>query len=238
MTVGGKNSGELGSVLMETILVIPLYIAFFSGIFMLGDLALGRSRLNAGDRFAVWLAGDRHVNQDDDAVKKAASGAFFPKSDFAEGTSLESFSSHKTKVNFYAVVQGAAKLKLALPAWAVNSRKSVLMMFGDSGTSSSGDGDPATSAGGGGADPDRWDKVSLRAREIDGKYTHSVLMRTKYDLRDRPGRVLAQGAPLWYVESHTPYVNKDGVPNDRPNALNVTGVAEYVRNPQFVSWSR
>ena len=238
MTIGGKNSGERGSVLMETILVIPLYIAFLSGIFMLGDLGLGRSRLNAGDRFAVWLAGDRHANKDDAAVKKAASGAFFPKNDFAEGTSLESFSSHKTKVNFYAVVQGAAKLKLALPAWAVNSRKSVLMMFGGSGTSSSGDGDSATSAGGGGADSDRWDKVSLRAREIDGKYTHSVLMRAKYDIRDRSGRELAQGAPLWHIEYRTAYINRDGVPNDRPGALAASGVSEYTRLPQFDSWSR
>ena len=46
-----------GTVLMETLMVIPLFIAFLSGIYLLGDLALGRSRLNAADRFAVWLSG-------------------------------------------------------------------------------------------------------------------------------------------------------------------------------------
>ena len=54
-------SGALGSVLMETILVIPLYIAFLSGIFLLGDLGLGRNHLTAADRFGVWLSGTRHV---------------------------------------------------------------------------------------------------------------------------------------------------------------------------------
>ena len=37
MTMLKKMMAERGSVLMETILVIPLYIAFFSGIYLLGD---------------------------------------------------------------------------------------------------------------------------------------------------------------------------------------------------------
>ena len=223
MTVGGKTGGERGSVLMETILVIPLYIAFLSGIFMLGDLALGRSRLNAGDRFAVWLAGNRHLNRDDGAVKSAASQAFFPKAEFADGTSLKSFSSNKNKISFYAVVRGSSELKLALPAWAVGARKGVIKLFADVGTK---------------PEEGTWDNISFRAREIDGKYTHSVLMRTKYDLRDRSGRELAQGAPLWHIEYRTAYINRDGVPNDRPGALAASSVSEYTRLPQFDSWSR
>ena len=208
---------------METILVIPLYIAFFSGIFMLGDLELGRARLNAGDRFAVWLAGNRHVNKDDAAIRSAASGAFFPKPEFAGGTSLESFSSDKRKVDFYAVVRGSAELKLVLPVWAVQCRKNVIRMFADVGTA---------------PDEKRWDNISLRAREIDGKYTHSVLMRTTYDVRNRSGRELAQGAPLWHTEYRTAYIGRDGVPSDRPAALGASGVTEYTRLPQFDSWSR
>ena len=222
-TVGGKTGGERGSVLMETILVIPLYIAFLSGIFMLGDLALGRSRLNAGDRFAVWLAGNRHLNKDDGAVKSAASKAFFPKSEFADGTELKSFSSNKNNVSFYAVVRGSSELKLVLPAWAVGARKGVIKLLADVGTT---------------PEEGTWDDISFRAREIDGKYTHSVLMRAKYDLRDRPGRVLAQGAPLWHTEYRTAYIDRSGAPNDRPGALAATTVTEYTRNPQFDAWSR
>ena len=224
MSVGKvKKRGENGSVLMETILVIPLYIAFFSGIFMLGDLELGRSRLNAGDRFAVWLAGNRHLGKDDGAVKSAASGKFFPKSEFSEGTELKSFASNKNKVDFYAVVRGSSELKLALPEWAVGARKGVIKILADVGTK---------------PEEGKWDDISFRAREIDGKYTHSVLMRTKYDLRDRSGRELAQGAPLWHTEYRTAYVSRDGTPNDRPGALAATSVSEYIRNPQFEAWSR
>ena len=222
-TRGGKTFGERGSVLMETILVIPLYIAFLSGIFMLGDLELGRNRLSAGDRFAVWLAGNRHLNKDDGAVKSAASKAFFPKGEFADGTELKSFSSNKSKVSFYAVVRGKSELKLVLPVWAVGARKGVIKLLADVGKK---------------PDEGRWDNISFRARETKDKYTHSVLMRAKYDLRDRPGRVLAQGAPLWHTEYRTAYIRRDGVPNDRPGALAASSVSEYIRNPQFDSWSR
>ena len=218
-----KICGDNGSVLMETILVIPLYIAFFSGIFMLGDLELGRGRLNAGDRFAVWLAGNRHVNKNDDAVKRAASGAFFPEPEFSGGTAIESFSSDKSKADFYAVIRGVSKLKLVLPVWAVQCRRHVITMSAEVGTA---------------PDEERWDNISLRAREIDDKYTHSVLMRTKYDVRDRSGRELAQGSPLWHAEYRTAYINRDGIPNDRPVSLGASGVSEYTRLPQFDSWSK
>ena len=208
---------------METILVIPLYIAFFSGIFLLGDLELGRNRLTAGDRFAVWLVGNRHEQKDDSAAKSAANGAFFPQSEFADGTELESFSSQKNDVGFYAVVRGGSALKIVMPVWAVQTRKGVIRMLADVGTA---------------PDEERWDNISLRPREIDGPWSHSVLMRTKYDIRDRDGRTLAQGAPIWHSEYQTAYIASNGTPNDRPSAMNATSVSEYTRLPQFDSWSK
>ena len=135
MNVQRKNAvAERGSVLMETVLVLPLYIAFFSGIFMLGDLDSGRNRLTAGDRFAVWASGNRHADGDDDRVKSDTDAAFFPNGEFAEGTNLKAFSSANRKVDFYSVVRGASELKLVLPVWAVQSRKGALKFFADIGT--------------------------------------------------------------------------------------------------------
>ena len=223
MTHRVKLGGERGSVLMETILVIPLYIAFFSGIFLLGDLELGRNRLTAGDRFAVWLVGNRHEQKDDSAAKSAANSAFFPQSEFADGTALESFSSQKNDVGFYAVVRGGSALKIVMPVWAVQTRKGVIRMLADVGTA---------------PDEERWDNISLRPREIDSPWSHSVLMRTKYDIRDRDGRTLAQGAPIWHSEFQTAYIASNGAPTDRPSAMNAASVSEYTRLPQFDSWSR
>ena len=113
-----RIAAEQGSILMETILVIPLFIAFFSGIFVLGDLMLGRNRLTAADRFAVWLAGCRFADTGDDEVRSTASEGFFGSGEFAEGTQLRSFKSRKERVNWYSLVRGTGELKITLPVWA------------------------------------------------------------------------------------------------------------------------
>ena len=212
-----------GTVLMETLLVIPLYIAFLSGIYLLGDLALGRSRLNAADRLAVWLSGCRQTDKDDEAVKNETSKMIFPSGDFAEGTRLQSFRSHKTKVNWYSVVRGAAKLKMALPVWAAGSRTGVIQLFADIGTV---------------PDKNLWDDVQLPAREIQDPDTHSVLMRSRYDEREKSARQLAQGGPLWFKEYRTAYLDAKGNLNDRPSAVQVCDTAEYNRSPQYEAWSK
>ena len=212
-----------GTVLMETLMVIPLYIAFLSGIYLLGDLALGRNRLSAADRFAVWFSGCRHTDKDDNAVQKATSAVFFPAGEFAEGTKLQSFRSHKTKVDWYALVRGAAELKMVLPVWAAGCRKGVIQLFADIGNA---------------PDKNRWDNVQLPAREVEEPDTHSVLMRSRYDEREKTARQLAQGGPRWYVEYRTAYLDVKGNPNDRPGTLQVCESAEFVRNPQYEAWSR
>ena len=208
---------------METLMVIPLFIAFLSGIYLLGDLALGRNRLSAADRFAVWFSGCRHTEKEDDAVKKETSGIFFPSGEFADGTGLQSFRSRHVKVDWYALVRGAAELKMVLPVWAAGCRKGVIQLFSGVGSA---------------PDKNLWDNVLLPAREINEPDTHSVLMRTRYDKREKTARQLAQGGPRWYVEYRTAYLDVKGNPNDRPGTLQVCETADFVRHPQYEAWSR
>lgn len=222
---GKRHTAERsrGSILMETLICIPLYIAFLSGIFLLGDLGIGHSRLTAGDRFAVWLSGCRHDEKNDETVKKETSGAFFPEKEFARGTGIKSFQSRKTPVSWYAVVRGGAELKINLPVWAVQTRKGALRLFADIGEK---------------PEETLWDNVSFKAREIEEKDTHTLLMRRDYDTRQKSARELAQGAPLWFTEYRTAYIDKKGTPNDRPGSLTVCTGTEYTRFSQFVTWSR
>lgn len=220
-----KNIAERrGSVLLETVLVIPLYIAFFSGICMLGELAYSRVRLASADRYAVWLAGTRHEARDDDDIRNDASGAFFPSGDFSKGTELKSFRSSLNASDWYAVVSGGASLKAVLPLWATGTRKGVIRIL----------------AGEEGGKPDEnlWDDAAFKAREIESEDTHSVLMRREYDIRDKSGEELSQGEPLWFAEYRTAYIDRKGNPNDRPSALQVSSCQLYMRNPQYVGWSR
>ena len=215
--------GAQGSVLMETVLVIPLYIAFLSGIFLLGDLELGRSHLMAADRFGVWLSGTRHAEMESDEVKKEMSEAFFPDEQFAEGTEVESLRLNPEDVNWYRIVRGGAKLKMVLPQWAVGCRKGVLRLLADIGTS---------------PEKEMWDDLSFKAREIAEDDTHTVLMRAKYEDREKSARELAQGAPRWYREYQTAYIDREGVPNDTPSSQTVCEGAEYLRMGQYEQWSK
>jgi len=212
-----------GSVLMETILVIPLFIAFFSGIFVLGDLMLGRNRLTAADRFAVWLAGCRFADMGDDEVRSTASDGFFGNGMFADGTKLQSFKSRKERVSWYSLVRGTGELKITLPVWAAGSRKSAILILADVGTM---------------PDTELWDNVSFKAREVADE-AHSVLMRAQYDVREKSGRELAVGGPRWNIEYLTAYLTREGSPTDRPRMQ--SGVCEgvqYTRYPMYDAWSK
>ena len=221
-----RNESRLntqGSVLMETVLVIPLYIAFLSGIFLLGDLELGRNHLTAADRFGVWLSGTRHAEMESDEVKKEMSDAFFPDQQFAEGTEVESLRMNPEDVDWYCIVRGGSKLKMVLPQWAVGCRKGVLRILADIGTS---------------PEKEMWDDLSFKAREIEEKDTHTVLMRAKYEEREKTARELARGTPGWYREYRTAYIDRKGVPNDRPSAQTVCEGSEYIRLGEYEQWSR
>ena len=225
-TKGQRNrslSAAQGSVLMETVLVIPLYIAFLSGIFLLGDLELGRNHLIAADRLGVWLSGTRHEEMESDEVKEKMSEAFFSKEQFAEGTEVESLRMNPEKVKWYSIVRGGAKLKMVLPQWAVGCRKGVLRLLADIGTS---------------PEKEMWDDISFKAREVEEDDTHTVLMRAEYEEREKTARELARGTPGWYQEYRTAYIDREGVPNDTPSSQTVCEGAEYTRLGEYELWSK
>lgn len=55
-----SNRERRGSILLETVLVIPLYMILLGGIFWIGDLILARQQLVIADRYIAWNKGMRH----------------------------------------------------------------------------------------------------------------------------------------------------------------------------------
>jgi len=49
-----------GSVLMETVIVIPLYMILLGGIFWIGDLIVTRQQLVIAERYVAWNTGLRY----------------------------------------------------------------------------------------------------------------------------------------------------------------------------------
>lgn len=53
------NASERGSVLMEFVIVLPLYIAVMGGILSIGLTSLDMINLRSADHWGVWMAGNR-----------------------------------------------------------------------------------------------------------------------------------------------------------------------------------
>ncbi len=62
--------GERGSVLMEGVLVLPLYLMALGALFIIGDLARSRLMLLSMERSVTWLARDRFPSHGDDEMGK------------------------------------------------------------------------------------------------------------------------------------------------------------------------
>ena len=63
-----RDKGERGSVLMEFVIVAPLYFLLLGGIFMVGGLMLNRIRMHVGDHLVTWVGGSRFCPVDSDSL--------------------------------------------------------------------------------------------------------------------------------------------------------------------------
>lgn len=57
-----NNRTDKGSVLMEFLIVAPLYLLLFGGLMLTGELLLARLNLWNHDRLLAWTADDRHFS--------------------------------------------------------------------------------------------------------------------------------------------------------------------------------
>ena len=61
-TIQAKSLRKRGSILMEFVLVLPIYIFLFGALFLIGDMGLNAIRISIGDRDIAMDAGDRGGN--------------------------------------------------------------------------------------------------------------------------------------------------------------------------------
>lgn len=118
-----------GSVLMEFIIVAPLYFVLLGGLFMLADLMVNKMRMHFGDHLVTWVAGSRFCpsqgpNDEDAATfvnglvktmfERSIGGA--PGDDFHVDREIGS----GMKVNsFMAIDMGCIdSLPIKMPSWA------------------------------------------------------------------------------------------------------------------------
>jgi len=154
-----------GSILMETVLVIPLYLVILSGIFWVGDLALLRSKSTFFDRVAAWSAGNRFAQGSQSGIKSSLEQDFLQQSQVGD-QQVEKVRTTKGSSPAWSGIAGAATtVALEPPVWTQGWRRVGVAMMEK--------------------EVDELKKTSFRSREIDDDYLHRTIMRTTDSYRDK-----------------------------------------------------
>ena len=129
-----QKHGEAGSILMETILVLPILLMLLGGMFLMGDLALGRLVTQDAGRYEAWSTCAKvEMPESEDVFKFAETEHFFSfekfystGKDFSEGKRVTGNSWGWSRL-------GYAVSKAELPFWTdlINLQHDVLAMDGD-----------------------------------------------------------------------------------------------------------
>lgn len=242
-----------GSVLMEFLVVFPIYLVLWAGVFMLGDMLVKSTRLASADRvlaFDVQNAPARGWNwiltslfnpvQDvtdmktkSDDLKKDKTSEFYADTKVSGPFSLRSAA---TVRDDYAIPGGGTRGQLAFGNWLLGQEQSSWKV----------DGDVATLFGGGRM------KMHSKPSELASReymYNYYTLKRVKYASGQSTWRaykrcprdiVNAQWSDArWYNEVYGEgwhqSINDDN--NTKNNPLGLGMNVEYKRFQAFVTWS-
>ncbi len=209
---GKKNffKGDTGSVMMETVLVLPLYIAFFSGIFLVGDLQVCVGRLYSADRTVVTHNSNRHVSTKltNDTLSQLVFKGNGKSLDYGDQTKIKSFSVKNEDTTWGQRIEGNSNLTFTLPTWTIGWQKAVNHIW---------DNEKANSK----------DKSTV---SLDGYY---VFMRRKDDSReDKNGGTYGRGLK-WYSTYGKPFLPGTAL----AGLSGVSSMGDYNRFSQYVLWS-
>ena len=115
-----RSRSRRGSVLMEFIIVAPLYFALLGGLFFVGELGLNRIRLHVGEHTGTWLGGT--LRSADSPI-----GLHLRKDLFKDTMELvgeirvdrDEYNRANAVNNFVALFKGGMRdLKVSMPDWA------------------------------------------------------------------------------------------------------------------------
>lgn len=226
--------------MMETLIVIPLYLVLIGGTMWIGDLLLARQRLLGADRYAAWNNGNRHRTIA--PVKREIKEYFFPRSQTKDVrgryekvgriyTERRS-NSRGNRKKWWNEKTARVQLKINMPAWTQGWMEAGDELWGIR----------------------RRKKTDTRhkiyGRYVAGKFRekeadHLILMRTPFSDRDyfrnRDGNYLADPcrygprSDIWFKAVNEPWPyqkgSRRGVTDRRQEGM------DYERFGQYQTWS-
>lgn len=221
-----KGNGRDGSVMLETILAIPLLMVLIGGVLWTGDLVLAKAKLVVADRYAAWNTGNRHrLNVDirgeinkKDQNKEPQWFPFYGDVGALHGGG--------TKERWWHVAYASVPLRITMPLWTKGWFLGSVMWG------------PDYQAPGYLFDPH-----DMFGRDIEGDEHHVVLMRTAFSVgedyfRNWEGHDLASPwtTPRWPWVSIPEEPWYPDLDTELPDPQRADG-QDYERHDSYVRWS-
>lgn len=253
------KAGRRGSVLMELIVVFPIYLVLFGGLFMIGDLLIKVARLPSAERSVAFELGDvanlrteirTRLYHDDREVNDRGEAADLIDADTADKPGLSEYYADASVEGPFSL-RSAVKLKdgYYLPGGVTRGQLAYAdWFFGDTVGAERASGDMATML-------DGTSRVNLRSKDNSAGrvryYNYYTLKR--YRAGGANWRANGRNASdllvnlegrtqHWQDVSEEAYHYDDNAQElDRENeptaAAAARSDAEYVRYGQYVNWS-
>lgn len=213
-----KVRQETGSILMETVLVIPLYLALLSGIFWIGDLALLRSKSTFFDRFAAWGSGNRHQELSSGDSQKFLTDCFLSSSKVGQQR-VDSVSTAKSpSAEVWSSIVGASStVSIEPPVWTDAWRRSALALM-------EGKDSPLP-------------RTSFRSRETDRALLHRNIMRSPNDFREKSTPQSLAEKQEWLSRVYYSKWPDEWTEQKISSVSGASPCMKYERFGAFVKWS-
>ncbi len=208
---------DRGSILMETVLVIPLYLVVLSGIFWVGDLALLRSKSTFFDRVAAWSSGNRFANASQSTIKSGLEQNFLQAAKVGD-QHVEKVNTAKGSSSAWSAIAGASTtVSIEPPVWTQGWRRVGVAMME--------------------TEVAELKKTSFRSREVEADYLHRTLMRTKDTYRDKAKpRALAEQME-WMSRVHMAQWPTEWTKEISSPSSGGKPCLSYDRYTMYVTWS-
>ena len=222
-----KRSCDSGVVMMETILVLPIYLVILSGLFYLGEMCLIRLGLTNGERLRLWEHSSQHT------ISQVASRNVFwnmesiNNADVVAGVSDIGFSQvNGSNIGWGQIISGNSTLNVRRSDWSHDVETSILSLWRKGGNSSN----QTMNVVAGGT--------------VDQPLINSLLSRQSYagrsaiysSLKQNDGNIWEQEyLPPWFmVKNGTTYTI---TPDSKGTSYSIRPYNGGVRNANYVRWS-
>ena len=223
MEILKKIKDERGVVMLETILVLPVYLLLLGGLFWLGELCLARLALTHGESLRLWENGTRYsitfVSEGDIFSFLPATGS---NDDAITGRSGFSFTPTNVTNAWGQVVSGRATLNTRRSIWSWGTEAAFHNIF--QGT------DIASPA----------DRRMIARGTVDVPLVSHLLSRRNYISRVGIYRQGTNDGNQWQTE-YTSSWNLGGRFDITPTVPEDRGYSSFVsygnRNASYVTWS-